>query len=329
MRQNKESMKAIVYDEPGHPDVLYVCKRELPIVHPKEVLIKVKAAGINRPDIAQRKGNYPAPPGAVQDILGLEVSGEIVELGSQVSRFQKGDKVMALVPGGGYAEYVAADEGSCLPIPKGISLEEAAALPEVLFTVWHNLFRRGSLQTHQRTLIYGGSGGIGSMGIQLAHLSGAKVNTLVSSKEKEEYCRSLGADEVLNYKEDDLVKEWGERTFDVILDSVGGEYLDVNLDLLKDEGRLVYINAMEGGKPGLNIFKMMQKRITITGSTLRPRSVEFKAKLAQDILKNAFPFLEDDRFLPNVKHRFSPEEVVEAHRLMESRDFFGKMIISF
>lgn len=322
-------MKAIVYDNPGNPEVLYVCEREVPKVYPKEVLIKVKAAGINRPDIAQRKGNYPAPPSAVQDILGLEVSGEVVELGSQVSKFQKGEKVMALVPGGGYAEYVTADEGSCLPIPKGVSLEEAAALPEVLFTVWHNLFRRGGLQTHQRALIYGGSGGIGSMGIQLAHLSGAKVGTLVSSKEKEEYCRNLGADEVLNYKEEGLLEEWGKYAFDVILDSVGGEYLDVNLDLLKDEGRLVYINAMEGGKPGLNIFKMMKKRITITGSTLRPRSVGFKAELALDILKNAFPLIENSKFSPNVKYRFSPDEVIEAHQLMESRDFFGKIIICF
>lgn len=322
-------MKAIVFDNPGSPDVLYVTTREIPKVHSSDVLIKVTAAGINRPDIAQRKGNYPVPAGAVQDILGLEVSGEIVELGTHVSGFQKGDKVMALVPGGGYAEYVSVHAGSCLPIPKGVSIEDAAALPEVLFTVWHNLFRRGGLKSCERTLIYGGSGGIGSMAIQLAHLYGAQVSTVVSSKEKEEYCRSLGADEVLNYKKDDLLKEWKTSAFDVILDSVGGKYLDINLDLLKKEGRLVYINAMEGGKPVLNIFKMMQKRLVITGSTLRPRSVDFKAELAQDIFKNAFPLLEDNRFLPNVNHRFSPEEAVEAHQLMESRDFFGKIIIRF
>ena len=322
-------MKAIVFDRPGNPEVLYTSEREIPKISDNDVLIKVAAAGINRPDIAQRKGNYPAPKGVVQDILGLEVSGGIVEIGDKVTRFQIGDKVCALVAGGGYAEYAAADEGSCLPIPSGIAVEDAAALPEVLFTVWHNLFQRGLLHKGQHALIYGGSGGIGSMAIQLAHLSGSQVSTLVSSQEKEEYCRKLGADTVANYREQNLLEVWNNNTFDVILDSVGGKYLDTNLALLKEEGKLVYINAMEGGKPGLNIFKMMQKRIHITGSTLRPRSKAFKKELAKDILKYAYPLLEHKKFSSCVRYRFSFKEVVEAHRLMDSRDFFGKIIIFF
>lgn len=322
-------MKAVVLKSHGDASVLHLEQREIPDITTDGVLIKVTAAGVNRPDIMQRQGKYPAPPGAVQDILGLEVSGRVEKIGKNVRNLKIGQAVMALVPGGGYAEYVAADAGSCLPVPLGISIQDAAALPEVLFTVWHNVFQRGGLQKGEDVLIYGGSGGIGSMAIQLVHLSGSNAFTLVSSEEKAEYCRRLGAAKVINYKEDDLVFELGNESVDLILDSVGGPYFPINLDLLRKEGRLVYINAMEGHRPEFNIMKVMQKRLWITGSTLRPRSVAFKKKLAQDILLNAYPLFESKKFKNMVQYRFPAEKAAGAHELMESRDFTGKIILQF
>lgn len=321
-------MKAVVINHPGGPEVLQIKERETPEVGKNEVLIRVAAAGVNRPDIAQRKGNYPAPADAVQDILGLEVAGEIVAKGANVSSWDIGEKVIALVKGGGYAEYVAADEGSCLPIPKGFSVVDAAALPEVLFTVWHNVFQRGQLKPSEHILIYGGSGGIGSMAIQLATIYGAHVTTLASSQQKADYCRSLGAEKVVNYKEENLFETLGEASQHLILDSIGGDYLDSNLHLLKEDGRLVYINAMEGPKAPLNIILLMRKRLTITGSTMRPRSYEFKKQVAEDILKNAYPLIENPSFKNLVKYRFPLEEAKEAHSLMDSRDFVGKIILT-
>lgn len=322
-------MKAIVFNQAGDASVLHVEERVIPTVGPNEVLIKVKAAGVNRPDIIQRNGKYPAPAGVVQDILGLEVSGGITQTGVQVTDWKIGDEVCALIPGGGYAEYVVADAGSCLPIPKGISLENAAALPEVLFTVWHNIFQKGNLQTGEDVLIYGGSGGIGSMAIQLVHLFGANAISLVSSEEKARFCKALGAQKVINYKTQDLLEALMTESVDLILDCIGGEYLDKNLDLLRPDGRLVYINAMEGGKPGLDIKKMMRKRLTLTGSTLRARSYSFKKSLAGDILKNAFPLLEKEGFQDMVTKKFPMDQASKAHQLMDSRDFTGKIILSF
>lgn len=320
-------MKALIFGPGTSP--LELTERATPKPARNEVLIKVSAAGLNRADLAQRKGNYPAPPGTVQDILGLEVSGTIIEVGKEVGKLKAGDQVCALLPGGGYAEYVTVDAGSCLPIPNAISLQDAAALPEVLFTVWYNIFQRGRLKKDQNVLIYGGSGGIGSMAIQLVSLFGAHPFTLASSEEKIRYCHDLGAEKVVNYKTEEVVEVIGENSIDVILDSVGGDYLDANIKLLKPEAHLIYINAMEGGKPGLNIFKMMQKRIWVTGSTLRSRSSVFKRKLADAIVKGAYPLLENHSFKNPVKYRYPVEKAEQAHRVMESRDFKGKIILQF
>jgi NADPH2:quinone reductase len=321
-------VRAVVFNQSGDPSVLHVEERPVPELSENEVLIKVVAAGVNRPDIIQRRGHYPAPKGIVQDILGLEVSGYVEKIGRNVTQWKIGQQVMSLVPGGGYAEYVSVDAGSCLPIPKGILLDEAAALPEVLFTVWHNVFQRGHAKTGDTILIYGGSGGIGSMAIQLAHLANVKVLTLASLGLKSDFCYNMGANQVIDYKDKDLINQIGADTVDVILDSVGGDYLDINLEALKEEGRLIYINAMEGGNPPLDIKKVMRKRLHITGSTLRARSYDFKRDLAGDIYKNAFPLLENENFKSMVRYKFPLDQAGEAHRLMESRDFIGKIILN-
>lgn len=321
-------MKAVIIEKPGGPENLKISERSIPEIKPTEVLIKVTAAGMNRADIAQRKGNYPAPKGTVQDILGLEVSGIIEQTGTEVTAWKPGQEVCALLAGGGYAEYVAVDAGSCLPVPKGFSLEEAASLPEVLLTVWQNIFQIGNLKKGETVLIYGGSGGIGSMAIQLVNLFGANAWTVASTMKKIDYCNSLGAQKTVNYREQNLLEEFGRNSVDLILDSVGGAYLDTNLDLLKSQGRMVYINAMEG-KGELNIFKMMQKRIHITGSTLRARSLAHKKQLIEDAVKNAYPLIESKDFSHKIFKKFPIEEVVEAHRLMDSRDFQGKILLQF
>lgn len=319
-------MKAVVITKPGGPEVLEIQQRERPKVGPYDVLIKVAAAGINRPDIIQREGKYPAPEGVVADIPGLEVSGEIVQVGSEVSSWMVGERVCALVPGGGYAQYVAADQGSCLPIPQGISLEDAAGLPETLFTVWHNVFQRGNLQRNERLFVYGGSGGIGSMAIQLASIYGTDVWCTAGTDEKVSYCESLGASRVINYHKVPI-KDLGSYQVDVILDSLGGEYFAPNIDLLTEDGRLIYINAMQGRNVELDIMKVMLKRISITGSTLRSRSLPFKSELARDIYQKAYPLLESGNFISPVNYRYSLDEAVEAHKLLDSRDFKGKVIL--
>lgn len=320
-------MRAVIITQPGGPEVLEVEKRPIPVITSNEVLIRVAAAGINRPDVFQRRGNYPAPDGAEQDIPGLEVSGIIEQTGSSAGNWKAGDEVCALIAGGGYAEYAVADAGSCLPIPKGIPLTDAAALPEVLFTVWHNIFQRGALQKGENVLIYGGSGGIGSMAIRLTRLYGAVPYTMASSDEKTGFCRELGAEQVVNYKREDLREVLGSESMNVILDSIGGSYFAVNLDLLRPEGRLIYINAMGGRKAEIDIMTLMRKRLHISGSTLRPRSLEFKKALADEIREKAFPLLQNEAFESMVRHRFLLEEAADAHRLMESGDFMGKMIL--
>lgn len=322
-------MKAIVFNQPGGPAVLHFEDRPIPRIGVNEVLIKTRAAGVNRPDAIQRNGKYPAPQGIVQDILGLDVSGTVVEVGSAVKQWKKGDEMMALVAGGAYAEYVVADAGSCLPVPKNISLEDAASLPEVLFTVWHNVFQRGKLTKGEDVLIYGGSGGIGAMAIQLASLFEANAFTLASTEEKVQFCKELGAQKVINYKTQQIADVLGTESVDLILDSLGGNYLDINLDLLRPDGRLIYINAMEGERPSFDIKKMMRKRLHITGSTLRTRSYAFKKELAQEIYQKAFPLLEDNQFKSLVRYRFPASKAREAHELLDSRDFFGKIILTF
>jgi len=322
-------MKAVVMTSSGGPEVLKVEEREVPQLAADQVLIKAYAAGVNRPDIFQRKGNYAAPAHIVQDILGLEVSGVIEEVGDAVSLWKKGDEVMALVAGAAYAEYVAVHEGSVLPKPASISFEAAAGIPETVYTVWHNVFQRGQLKPKERLLVHGGSGGIGSTAIQLAKLFGAEVICTVGSAEKADYAKSLGADQVINYKEEDFEELLRTNKVDVILDCIGGDYFAKNINVIKEEGRLVYINAMQGAKVELNLLKLMQKRIQLTGSTLRNRSDEFKATLTKEIKEQVLPKIADKQFLVPIQQVYSYREAAEAHRLMESRDFMGKIILSF
>ncbi|MFM9951011.1 MAG: NAD(P)H-quinone oxidoreductase [Saprospiraceae bacterium] len=320
-------MKAVIITTPGAPSVLQLQERPMPKIGANEVLIRVKAAGVNRPDVAQRMGRYPAPAGAPQDIPGLEVAGVIEECGAGVGQWKKGGRVCALLAGGGYAEYVAVDAGQCLPVPKGFSEAEAAGLPETIFTVWHNVFQRGRLQAGETLLVHGGSSGIGITAIQLSKAFGAKVLTTVGSEEKGQACLELGADRFVNYKTQDFETAFAEAGVDVILDMVGGDYFDKNLNVLRPDGRLVYINAMDGNVVNLNIMKMMLKRITITGSTLRARDVAFKTALAADILKNVWPVLENGMFKPKVFATFPFSEAAQAHELMESSGHIGKIIL--
>lgn len=322
-------MKAVVIKKFGGPDVLAVKDVIKPACSAQEVLINVKAAGMNRPDVFQRKGNYTAPPGVSADIPGLEVAGEIVAIGDLVSEWKVGDQVCALLSGGGYAEYVSVDQGQCLPIPKGFSYIEAAALPETLFTVYHNVFKRGTLKSGDNFLVHGGSGGIGSMAIQLAKLSGAKIFTTVGSDSKAAYCKKLGADVVINYKEQDFESIIGQNNIDVILDSIGGDYFVKNIEVLKEDGHLIYINAMKGAKVELNLFKLMQKRIYISGSLLRSRSIAFKKELRNEIIDHIFPFLQHDLFKTNIYQTFKLEDAHIAHTLLDSGDFTGKLVFVF
>jgi putative PIG3 family NAD(P)H quinone oxidoreductase len=322
-------MQAVVITEPGGPEVLQVQERTIPLLGKDEVLITVHAAGVNRPDVFQRRGNYPAPVGTVADIPGLEVAGVVAAVGEDCRSFEAGDRVMALVAGGGYAQYVAVDCGSCIRIPDNLSFTEAAGMPETLFTVWHNVFERGRLTRGERFLVHGGAGGIGSTAIQLAHLFGAEVFTTVGGTDKVSFVRSLGASHIVNYKESDFEESWNSGSMDVILDSIGGTYFEKNINLLAEEGRLVVINAMQGAKVELNLIKMMQKRIHLTGSTLRNRSLEFKKQLADAISQNVLPLIETGAYKTPIAEVFSYKDARYAHELMESRAFSGKIILAF
>lgn len=322
-------MKAVIITEPGGPETLVVQEVERPQIGNLEVLIEVKAAGVNRPDVFQRKGSYPAPAGVDPRIPGLEVAGVIVEKGSEVDGWNIGDAVCALVAGGGYASYVKVYQGHCLPIPAHLSFAEAAALPETVFTVWDNVFRRGKLQAGDHFLVHGGAGGIGSTAIQLAALFGAEVYTTVSSEEKGLFCQSLGASMVINYKREDFEKELASVGVDVILDSIGGAYFDKNINVLKPDGRLVYINAMQGAKVELNLLKLMQKRIVLTGSTLRSRELQFKQLLRDEIWAEVWPKIVAGDFKPELFRVLPFSEAPEAHRLMEDSSLLGKIVLSF
>jgi putative PIG3 family NAD(P)H quinone oxidoreductase len=278
-------MKAIIILHPGTPDVLQIAQRPVPQPSVQQVLIKVKAAGVNRPDVAQRKGHYPPPPGASVDIPGLEVAGVIEQCGESVNRWKPGDAVCALLTGGGYSEFAIAYADHCLPVPSNWSFAEAASLPETVFTVWHNVFQRGHLQRGETLLVHGGTSGIGITAIQLAKAFDSKVFVTAGSKEKCEACISLGADQCINYKNEDFEEALKDDGADVILDMIGGDYISKNLRLLKDDGRLVFINAMKGSDAALNVLDIMRRRLTITGSTLRNRNPEFKAQLAAEIEK--------------------------------------------
>ena len=320
-------MKAIIITEPGAAKVLQIQERPVPVPGHAEVLIRIKAAGVNRPDVMQRKGAYPAPAGAPADIPGLEVSGIIEACGTDVSRWKNGDKVCALLSGGGYAEFATVNEGQCLPMPGGLTFAETASLPETVFTVWHNVFQRGLLKAGEHFLVHGGSSGIGITAIQLAKAMGAVVFATAGSEEKCAACISLGADQCINYKEDDFEAALEAKGVDVILDMIGGDYLQKNLTLLCPEGRLVFINAMKGNPSGLNVMQIMQKRLIITGSTLRSREINFKAALASEVEAQVWPLIEKGKFKPVVYCTFPLPDAGKAHELLESSEHIGKIVL--
>ncbi len=324
-------MRYIDHQPCGEVDVLRVAETDRPAPGPGEVLIQVQAAGVNRPDVAQRAGSYPPPPGA-SPILGLEVAGRIVALGDGVTQWQLDDVVCALTPGGGYAEYCVTPAGHCLPLPGGLSLVEAASLPENYFTVWTNVFDRARLQAGESILIHGGSSGIGQCAIQLAKAFGATVFTTVGNAEKAEFCRSIGADHVYNYRSDDWVEAIAaatdKRGVNVVLDMVAGDYIMKNLRCLAVEGRHVSIAALNGRKvPDFDITPVMMKRLTVTGSTLRPRSVADKTAIAQSLREQVWPRFASGELKPVIFQTFPFDDVQEAHRLMESSRHIGKIVL--
>ncbi|HLT23020.1 MAG TPA: NAD(P)H-quinone oxidoreductase [Bacteriovoracaceae bacterium] len=320
-------MKAVIISEFGGPEVLKITEREVPLINQDEVLIKVEAAGINRPDVLQRQGKYPAPAGAPSDIPGLEVAGVVTEVGKAVTRFSKGDRVCALLSGGGYAEYVAAPEVQCLPVPSNTSMIDAASLPETVFTVWHNVFERGDLKAGETLLVHGGSSGIGITAIQLAKALGSKVVVTVGTNEKGEACLEFGADKFINYKENDFGEVLEKMSMDVILDMVGGDYFPKNLNLLKADGRLVYINHMKGKNVELDINFLMRNRLHITGSTLRARDSDFKGRLRDAIEKNVWPLLESGKIKSMVSQSFKLSEVSKAHEIIDKHTHIGKLVL--
>jgi putative PIG3 family NAD(P)H quinone oxidoreductase len=332
-REPKKTVKmlAIEITEPGGPDVLVLVERPRPSPSAEEVLIRVAAAGVNRPDVFQRRGRYPPPPGA-SDIPGLEVSGTIEEVGAGVDAFHVGDAVCALVAGGGYAEFCAAPAPQCLPVPRGLDLIAAAAIPETFFTVWNNLFDRGRLQPNEAVLIHGGSSGIGTTAIQLARARGSRVFVTAGSPEKCAACERLGAERAIDYRREDFSAVVGELTggrgVDVVLDMVGGDYFARNIEALAVEGRLVEIATLQGVKAELNIQTIMQRRLTITGSTLRARSVAEKATVARAVQQHVWPLIEAGTVKPIIHATFPLRDAAEAHRVMESSTHVGKLVLT-
>ena len=323
-------MRAIEISQPGPADVLRPCERPVPAIKAGEVLIKVHAAGINRPDVFQRMGSYAPPPGA-SDLPGLEVAGEIVDGDLAGSPFKQGDMVCALVQGGGYAEYCAAPLGQCLPVPKGLSLLEAASLPENYFTVWSNVFDRAHLTAGETLLVQGGSSGIGVTAIQIAAAMGHRVFATAGSDDKARACEQLGAERGINYKTEDfgLVTKslTNERGVDVILDMVGGDYLPREIGCLADDGRLVLIALLGGAKAQLDLGHILRRRLTVTGSTLRPRPVAFKAAIARQLQQRVWPMLEAGKVKPVIYQVFPLEQAAAAHALMESGAHVGKIML--
>jgi NADPH:quinone reductase len=323
-------MIAIEISKPGGPDVLAPGERPVPSPGPNDVLIQVAAAGVNRPDVMQRAGHYPPPPGA-SDIPGLEVAGTIVAVGPDVHDWHPGDRVCALVSGGGYAEYCLAPAPQCLPVPRGFDFAQAAAIPETFFTVWNNVFDRGRLQPGESILIHGGSSGIGTTAIQLARAWSSRVFVTAGSAAKCTACERLGAERAINYRETDFVaairEATGGRGVDVILDMVGGDYLPRNLDVLAMDGRLVQIAILGGAKATLNLITMMQRRLTLTGSTLRARPVAEKGAIAAALRAKVWPWLEAGTVRPVIHATFPLRSAAEAHRVMESGNHIGKLVL--
>lgn len=324
------TMNYVSMKEAGGPEVLDLDTTAVPKPSDGEVLIKVAYAGVNRPDVVQRQGLYPPPPGA-SPVLGLEVSGEVVALGNGVSTFTLGDKVCALANGGGYAEYVTAPIGQCLSVPKHLSMEMAAALPETCFTVWTNVFDRGALQPNETLLIHGGASGIGTSAIQMAKAWGAKVFVTVSSEQKRQACLALGADLAINYSKQDFVEvinaETDGRGVDVILDMVGGDYIQRNITAAAVDGRIVNIAFLRGPQNELNLLPMMLKRLTLTGSTLRPQSAEAKAAIADNLQQHIWPLIEAKTMQPKLAKVFAAYDATKAHELMAGHDLIGKVVL--
>lgn len=325
-----ETMRAIEITEPGGPDVLALSTRPVPKPAAEDILIKVVAAGVNRPDALQRAGAYAPPPDA-SDLPGLECAGEVVAIGAGVSRWAVGDKVCALLPGGGYAEYVTTHQDHALPIPAGLSMVEAAALCETFFTVWTNVFERGGLEAGEVFLVHGGSSGIGTTAIQLANAMGARVFATAGNAEKCAKCIELGAELAINYNEEDYVEVVKSATkgrgVDLILDMVGGSYIARNIRALALDGRLAMIAFLGGPKAEINFAQVMAKRITITGSTLRPRSVQDKAVIAEALREVVWPLIEAGKIAPVMDSIFPLESAVDAHRRIESSGHIGKIVL--
>jgi putative PIG3 family NAD(P)H quinone oxidoreductase len=324
------TMTAIEIREPGGPEVLVPVSRPVPAPGPGEVLIKVAAAGVNRPDVLQRKGGYPPPPGA-SDIPGLELAGQVVALGADAGRWALGDRVTALVAGGGYAQYCTAPAVQCLPVPEGLDLAEAAALPETFFTVWSNVFDRGGLQAGEFFLVHGGSSGIGTTAIQLARAFGARVFATAGSAEKCRACEDLGAERAINYREEDFVEVVKTATgggVNVILDMVGGDYIQRDIKALAPDGRLVFIAFLGGSTAEVDFLPMMIKRLTISGSTLRIRPIEFKAAIARQLEAKVWPLIAQGQVRPVMHQRFPLAEAAQAHDLMESGAHIGKIVLT-
>ena len=325
-----DTMTAIVIAAPGGPEALQTVEIPVPRPGPGQLLLKVAAAGVNRPDVLQRQGRYPVPPGA-SPLPGLEAAGEVVAIGPGTHRFKSGDRVTALLNGGGYAQYAIIEEGAALPIPGGLPVQEAAAMPETLFTVWHNVFQRGGLRPGERLLVHGGSSGIGTTAMLLGKAFGAEVLVTAGSAAKCAACRTLGADYAFNYKTEDWVaavaKATGGRGADVILDMVGGGYMARNLEAAAVDGRIVQIAFMDGAEIPMNVAKLMLKRITWTGSTLRPRTNAFKAALAADIEKMVWPLVAAGKIRPVMDQSFPLRNAAAAHRRMEAGDHIGKIVL--
>jgi len=326
-----KSMQAIIAAGSGGPDVLRLGAAPRPAPRERELLIKVAAAGVNRPDALQRQGLYPPPPGA-PDILGLEISGEIIERAPDASRYEVGDRVLALVPGGGYAEYCLADERNALPIPAGLSMVEAAAIPETFFTVWTNMFERGQLKSGESLLVHGGGSGIGTTAIGLAKAFGAFVIATAGSDEKTAACIRLGADVGVNYRSEDFVaatlKATGNKGADVILDMVGGDYVARNYAAAARDGRIVQIAFLNGWQATLDLRPLMVKRLTHTGSTLRPRSAAEKGEIADALRASVWPLLAQGRCKPVIDSTFPLADAAGAHARMESSQHFGKIVLT-
>ena len=321
------SMKVIEIVEPGGPSVLKLSVRNIPKPKRNEVLIKISYAGINRPDVLQRSGSYLPPPGA-SDLPGLEASGIIFAIGKNVTNWKVGDEVCALLPGGGYAEYAVTQASHCLPVPTGMSLKQAAALPETLFTVWSNVFQRGGLKPNEKFLVHGGSSGIGTMAIQLANIFGSEVYATAGSEAKCSACEELGAIRAINYNKEDfleVIKSIGG--VHLILDMVGGAYIEKNIKALVDDGRLVQIAFLKGAKVELNFAQIMTRRLTVTGSTLRPQSDLSKSQIASELLEKIWPLLSTGRINPVINSVFDLNDVSSAHLLMESSKHIGKIVL--